>query len=1484
MRTTTSPSGARIARPLVLLGLLVVAATSIFTLQVEADDRDLLRDNSSQPYLFLLLDSSLSMTTTIDGDWLPAGADDPRSKMYQVKEVLYDVLKNISGIRYGFATYNQDQIRLTRKHFLYFVKDLPDNTNEIGNFPFMTVTYPAVEPGDEVEVTAATGGVDVEIDGDMMTFGAPVTTTAGDCANPLNLNDSDEREAFNRFPKLGIDGSVPTTIYVTERGRPNDPVYAVTFSRTLSTAALGDADLKVDIEWQQVDQSMGCTATAGTSPKTGTLEFGLWTDFLFAEAADGGFDIGTVAENVGTGYWDGTDIEGHYDCGTKKPFSGRGWEGNYDTEDPSPPPPPPPPSTLYDKYCVGTSCVNLQHPTVTASSPAAPELDQGDVLPLHWNFDNKTELLTRLNPKHGTGDEDFGVASYFQNQPNSAGFLELNNSLELPIVAAGVSPVGGSALDYRCWWRGGPNDRKCKAEQHELYPTGFQELLRINDPGAFQCRKPYLIIISDFEETCPNSDDVSKIAGMNALTGGRAGGVDTWALLVGTANVQGIVSAGNGQLVTVGTKQVLRSELQRILGIIQETSRAFASAAVPSVQADVEDRIFLTQFTPAQGETVWPGQAQAFRKPLPFDLSDPNNPIPDVTHTNFLWDGAVELMSQAPPSPPAPTLGNPNPTLISLPTSRLGLQLGTAIDERRPLYAMENAAAGLSSGAVPRYREVFGPVEGTPPPTLTLNDVREDQWRGLGIIGAGTSLNFTGIGNTIADVDGSIFQSELHQAHLVYREAYEPRVTEITDPTTGATSTIEYVLGDVFHSDPQVVGAPSIGLYLSNPDNFPGYQEYFDVYQRRRKILLFGSNDGFLHAFDAGRFTLNAQRVCSVSGSPCGSGAGGAGCSATEVCTLRDAGEFNAGTGRELFAYVPRALMPGMRDRAVDNVHIWGVDAAITVSDVFIDPVHDGLGSLNPPNAAEREWRTVVVSGLRRGGSGYFALDLTQPDGVQREVETLAGVELEQGYVPTNSNPIPSCLAQTGTGTTRIDHDSNPLTAPIVSVADCHPNHRMRYPAALWEFEDDSDLDGNTELDLAESWSKPNIGAIRVNVGTNVETRFVAVFGGGISSSSGLTVDAGNWLYMVDIETGELIYKRQLDGPAASGPAAVDTNLDGFLDRIYIGTTTGFLYRADIGDPKNLASCPLSNSNLCVTDSAWEPYKIFDTVTSETDSTTGNTIQVRKPIFLRPSVFFAPEVSRYGVAFGTGNRENLWVRSQDGGNRFYVLIDDSDDLVGAQKLRTQANFTTVGTANANQDFLQNSSLLPGNRGWVYEMGQTHVDDPTVATNDIFDPGDERLLVQPLAISGLLNFATYLPYFAVSQSGSGNNSSLTCARTGVSRSYLVLTESGDAVFGDDADNSGILDPGEEGERSQVVEGLVSTAFLQRSSTANAGTGGNFDPCAGTDILTNTLKTKIFPPNCTFASFGEDISYRRDDTGIECVARIPVCIIERNWKEF
>jgi len=131
----------------------------------------------------------------------------------------------------------------------------------------------------------------------------------------------------------------------------------------------------------------------------------------------------------------------------------------------------------------------------------------------------------------------------------------------------------------------------------------------------------------------------------------------------------------------------------------------------------------------------------------------------------------------------------------------------------------------------------------------------------------------------------------------------------------------EHVLGDMANSKPAFVGKPNLQY---GDAVIPDYGSFKTANASRQGVLYIGANDGMLHAF-------------------------------------------NADTGQEMWAYVPRIVMPQLHKLAAVNYdlkHRFFVDGSPVSMDVFI-------------NGA---WATILVAGLQAGGRGYYALDVTDPD------------------------------------------------------------------------------------------------------------------------------------------------------------------------------------------------------------------------------------------------------------------------------------------------------------------------------------------------------------------------------------------------------------------------------------------------------------------------------------------------------------------------
>lgn len=130
----------------------------------------------------------------------------------------------------------------------------------------------------------------------------------------------------------------------------------------------------------------------------------------------------------------------------------------------------------------------------------------------------------------------------------------------------------------------------------------------------------------------------------------------------------------------------------------------------------------------------------------------------------------------------------------------------------------------------------------------------------------------------------------------------------------------EHVLGDLANSIPAYVKAPryNFGDYVS-----PSYGTFKIANTNRPATLYVGGNDGMLHAF-------------------------------------------NADTGAERWAFVPRTVMSNMyalADKNYSSKHKYYVDGSPIVMDIF----------------AGGGWKTILVGGLNGGGRGYYALDVTDP-------------------------------------------------------------------------------------------------------------------------------------------------------------------------------------------------------------------------------------------------------------------------------------------------------------------------------------------------------------------------------------------------------------------------------------------------------------------------------------------------------------------------
>jgi type IV pilus assembly protein PilY1 len=222
--------------------------------------------------------------------------------------------------------------------------------------------------------------------------------------------------------------------------------------------------------------------------------------------------------------------------------------------------------------------------------------------------------------------------------------------------------------------------------------------------------------------------------------------------------------------------------------------------------------------------------------------------------------------------------------------------------------------------------------------------------------------------------------------------------------------------------------------------------------------------------------------------------------------------------GTEVWAFMPNSVMGIVKDLKDNHV----IDHLYGVDGPPAAYVHDDANDGVISGANDKVW---LYFGLRRGGKAYYALDISDPDAPKKLwtiQKTVSGDFDELGY--TFSQPRVDNL-NWGSG-----------VKPVVMFAGGYD--------------------------------------------TNKDTRKTAT-AGEPNAALGTDDSEGNAIYIVDAETGALVWKAAYGASAGydsgtktyshpglvdsipSTLTAVDTDADGLVDRMYVGDTGGAVWRVD---------------------------------------------------------------------------------------------------------------------------------------------------------------------------------------------------------------------------------------------------------------------------------------------------------------------------------
>jgi len=335
-------------------------------------------------------------------------------------------------------------------------------------------------------------------------------------------------------------------------------------------------------------------------------------------------------------------------------------------------------------------------------------------------------------------------------------------------------------------------------------------------------------------------------------------------------------------------------------------------------------------------------------------------------------------------------------------------------------------------------------------------------------------------------------------------------------------------------------------------------------------------------------------------------------------------------------------------------------------------------------------------------------------------------------------------------------------------------------PRLMWTLSKGGDF-----KELGMTFSNPRVGLIDTPTGP----RPVVMFAGGYDTNKdirgvvGSDDSEGNALYVVDAETGSLIWKAvrgsgggstsvfehaQLTDSIPSTLSVADTDGDGFTDRMVVGDTGGNIWRADIHG----------------TDTSRWKLTLLASVGRHASGSPS--IETDRRFFHRPDL--VPSKDGDGlfdaVVIGSGNRADPLDKGGITRN-FTYMIKDRHTSVGSG---VDTGLTHVDFGDVTSNCLQTSGGCVVNLVHGWRLG-------------LEEPG-EKVLATALTLTGKTFFTTYLPH-------SGTGATACSPSEGAGRLYAVSLQNATSVINydtsdDDPDNPD--EPTSKEDRSVELQSL------------------------------------------------------------------------------
>ncbi|RZM85228.1 pilus assembly protein [Pseudoalteromonas rubra] len=321
--------------------------------------------------------------------------------------------------------------------------------------------------------------------------------------------------------------------------------------------------------------------------------------------------------------------------------------------------------------------------------------------------------------------------------------------------------------------------------------------------------------------------------------------------------------------------------------------------------------------------------------------------------------------------------------------------------------------------------------------------------------------------------------------------------------------------------------------------------------------------------------------------------------------------------------------------------------------------------------SGERVW---LIVGLRRGGNEYYGFDITSPD----NPKLLWGGPIKGGVAPYKQ--------------------------------------------------------------LAQTWSKPQVTFIKAKTDAPV-----IIFGGGYDTNKDNALfsedEKGRGIYIVDIETGKPFWSLTADNgfkgkhSIAADVSTVDSDYDGYIDRIYATDTGGGVWRFDLpGTKPNDSETPWTHFQLANLSGGTDNNKrrffyrpvvartYFSKVSTKTVN--GQTITIRR------------DIPYDGLLIGSGNRAKptstsvqdflYMIRDENTKTRSFDR-DSTPDVIRSSDLLNVTNDPFYARLDDFDRFVEKEVELGAAKGWKLKLGN-----------------GEKSMAAATVVAGVAYYTTFTP--------------------------------------------------------------------------------------------------------------------------------------------